>query len=75
MSEWKPIETAPIEPFDAKRWYMTASPYVLVWCGHYVRIASYGYTRRGKGRWQDYHGNIAPTHWMPLPEAPAASDV
>lgn len=75
MFDWQPIETAPIEPFDAERWYMSASPNLLVWTSLGTRIASYGYTRQGKGRWRDYHGNIEPTHWMPLPEAPEASNV
>ena len=75
MSEWQPIETAPIRPFDADKWYMTASERLLLWCKLGPVIGSYSYTRRGIGRWRDDHGKIVPTHWMPLPEAPSPSVV
>lgn len=68
---WRPIETAPVQPFDAQKWYAPHSPYVLAWNGHCVCIASYHYTSRGKGKWHSNgrteHGL---THWMPLPEGP-----
>jgi hypothetical protein len=73
VSGWRPIETAPVEPFDAASWYMNASPSVLVWQGSYCVIATYGYTKQGKGRWRDHRGNIEPTHWMPLPAPPERS--
>ena len=69
MSEWQPIETAPIEPFNKDKWFMAHSPRLLLWKGHVV-IGSYNYTERGKGRWQDNYGNCEPTHWMPLPDEP-----
>jgi hypothetical protein len=70
MSEWQPIETAPIPLFDKERWYMT-SLRVLVWRPNCAEIGHYSYTERGKGRWQSEYGrNINPTHWMPLPEPP-----
>lgn len=71
--EWQTIDTAPIEPFDKDKWYMRHSPYILVWDGHNVCIASYHYTKKGKGRWMS-EGRIMEgfyvTHWMPLPEGP-----
>lgn len=66
--DWKPIETAPIPPFDKEKWY-TSGPSYLLWT-RYPVIGNYGYTERGKGRWQAYGRNIEPTHWMPLPAAP-----
>lgn len=66
--EWQPIETAPEYKFDPNRWYMNG-PHYLLWVG-FVTIGSYGYTQKGKGRWQNHNGNIIPTHWMPLPPPP-----
>jgi hypothetical protein len=70
-SVWQPIETAPIRPFDADRWYASHSVSVLAWNGHYVCVASYHYTQSGKGKWHS-NGRVARelTHWMPLPEGP-----
>ncbi len=65
---WQPIETAPLYPFAKETWFKNGPRYLL-WTGG-VTIGSYGYTERGKGRWQDHMGNINPTHWMPLPEPP-----
>lgn len=73
IPEWQPIETAPIKPFDPEKWYMPHSPSLLVWNGNHCVIARYSYTRGGKGRWQDHHGNITPAHWMPLPSPPEQS--
>lgn len=72
MGEWKPIEKLDIPPFDTGEWYRDVAR-VLVVCGEYswVQIATYGYTQKGKGRWQDQHGRIChPTHYMPLPDPP-----
>jgi hypothetical protein len=69
---WQPIETAPIEPFDQKRWFMAHSERLLLYrVGGWVTIGTYNFTEKGKGRWQHYLGNIEPTHWMPLPEPPS----
>ena len=70
--EWQPIETAPVYPFVKERWYVDGPRYLLS-TGSSVFIGQYGYTERGKGRWQDHYGRICqPTHWMPLPAAPTA---
>lgn len=66
---WQPIETAPIKPFDKEKWHTRASERVLLYRSR-ITIGSYGYTEKGKGRWQDHNGNLTPTHWMPLPEPP-----
>lgn len=68
MSEWKLIETCPITVFDRDKWYVSGERYML-WCG-YATIGDYSYTQKGKGRWRNWSGQIAPTHWMPLPEPP-----
>ena len=69
---WQPIETAPAYPFVKERWYVDGPRYLLS-TGSSVFIGQYGYTERGKGRWQDHYGRICqPTHWMPLPAAPTA---
>lgn len=71
MSEWQPIETAPIEPFNPARWYSAHSPRLLLWNGGYSVIGNYGFTERGKGRWLDHASRVCePTHWMPLPPPP-----
>jgi hypothetical protein len=67
---WQPIETCPLPEFDPVCWYASGKP-VLTWDG-WVSIASYGYTAKGKGRWRNHMGVIAPTHWMPLPDPPLA---
>jgi hypothetical protein len=67
MSEWQPIETAPPFPFNQERWFHNG-PRMLLCSGRVVFIGSYGYTQKGKGRWQNEHGrNCYPTAWMPLP--------
>lgn len=65
---WQPIETVPEFPFVKETWYRSGPSYLL-WT-HYPVIGCYGYTQRGKGRWQAYGRIIEPTHWMPLPDAP-----
>jgi hypothetical protein len=68
---WQPIATAPIKPFDPEKWFMAHSDYLLVWTGYGVKIANYGYTATGRGRWRSDGRPIpTPTHWMPLPEGP-----
>lgn len=72
MTDWQPIETAEIRPFDAGRWYMPASPsLLLVNATGRIVIGDYSYTKAGKGRWKDntFRG-FEPTHWMPLPDPP-----
>lgn len=68
---WRPIETAPIQPFNKDRWYMAHSDYLLVWNGSSCQIASYHYTKNGKGKWH-INGRIAEVviYWMPLPKGP-----
>jgi hypothetical protein len=68
MSEWQPIETAPFFAFNKETWYKNGPRYLL-FAGYEV-IGSYGYTEKGKGRWQADGRIINPTHWMPLPERP-----
>lgn len=69
--DWQPIETAPIEPFNKEKWFLSHSPYLLLWTGHNVVIGHYGFTERGKGRWIGPYRNLDEvTHWMPLPEPP-----
>lgn len=70
MSEWQPIESAPIQPFNAVNWYMPATPWLLVSSGESVQMAQYSYTEKGKGRWRTSYGPCQPTHWMFLPEPP-----
>ena len=71
-TEWQPIEAAPAYPFAKERWYVDGPRYLLS-TGSSVFIGQYGYTERGKGRWQDHYGRICqPTHWMLLPAAPTA---
>jgi len=68
--EWQPIETAPPYPFVAEKWFQNGPRYLL-WDG-FATIGSYGYTQKGKGRWQGWRGTINPTYWQPLPAAPVA---
>lgn len=68
--DWKTIDSAPIDPFNADKWFMPHSPRLLLWLGNAAVIGNYGFTRKGKGRWSDWHGIINPTHWMELPEPP-----
>lgn len=66
---WQPIETYPVPPFTADKWFMNGDR-CLIAIG-YVDMGSYGFTQKGKGRWQNTLGhNCAPTHWMPLPDKP-----
>ena len=70
MIKWEPIDTFPIQPFNADRWYVSGQR-VLVFASGSVSIAQYGYTKNGKGRWKNQWEVCKPTHWMPLPEPPA----
>jgi hypothetical protein len=67
--DWQPISTYPVPRFDPLNWYISTEN-VLVW-DSFPRIAQFGYTKTGKGRWHDPMGIVYPTHWMPLPPAPA----
>ena len=62
MTEWQPIETAPMDGTD-----------VLVWCGGPMFIAC-----MEVGRWffdrTDHSVKPLPTHWMPLPLPPKKGD-
>ena len=74
MSDWQPIETAQIKPFDAANWYRTHSEYVFLAERGRVFMGAYGFTKGGKGRWQDHHGrNSNPDHWMPIPKPPTGA--
>ena len=68
---WKPIADAPVSAFDKEKWLTAHSPRLLLWTPNYFVIGEYGYTEKGKGRWQAYGRTISPTHWMMLPERPA----
>ena len=65
MSEWQPIETAPKD----------GTSILGYWCyeggfEHYIQPIRYLH-----GKWLhdwDHSDELYPTHWMPLPEPPAA---
>lgn len=73
--EWQPIETGkppPIQRFiSGQGWQPSKPPYVLLVDAKdrmsvgYARATSYGYT------WVFAKPIGQPTHWMPLPDAPA----
>lgn len=67
--EWRPFETAPKDGTDLLVFHPEAG----------VSIVVYHWTHYGDGphRWQTTDGTVltyAPTHWMPLPDAPEVSD-
>lgn len=69
---WKPIETAPVRPFDGEG-LGKFSDDVLLWCDGRVHVGYYTYTPRGKAMWKRSVSPLTlgqPTHWMPLPDAP-----
>lgn len=76
QSAWRPISEVPVRPFDKDKWYLNALRCLgNVSVNGYVDIISYGYTERGKGRWQDSNGRICiPTHFQPLPLPPTGGD-
>jgi hypothetical protein len=55
MSEWRPIETAPMDATD-----------FLLWDG---RLLTVGWALN-QPVWHSHVGRFTPTHWMPLPEPP-----
>lgn len=70
--DWRPIKTYKPKPFDPAN-YWKDEPRVLIF-EHYTRVGWYGYTKNGKGRWKDAYGIANPTHWMPMPKPPVASN-
>lgn len=77
MSEWQPIETAPIHPPDKDGNEFRALVFEdgEIWMGE----ARYAYTLSG-GKWTyAFDGwrvhldgaSLYPTHWMPLPAPPS----
>jgi hypothetical protein len=67
-SEWRPIETGPKDGTDVLLYAPDAKPSVRV--GHYVVDGP-----TGSGHWFVYAAvltcrEMAPSHWMPLPEPP-----
>lgn len=76
QSAWRPISEVPVRPFDKDKWYLNALRCLgNVSVNGYVDIISYGYTERGKGRWQDSNGRICiPTHFQPLPLPPTGGE-
>jgi len=65
MSDWQPIETAPIDEM-----------FIYFWRRDGKRTVGLAYKARDGG-WRDSEGNwnvrIHPTHWMPLPKPPITS--
>lgn len=63
MSEWQPISTAPKDASE-----------VLVWDGPGEAFVAFWHGKREQWLWtiHDLSGDevLAPTHWMPLPDAP-----
>lgn len=66
-SEWQPIETAPKKEEQQ----------ILCWDGKNRTICEWLSFGDGNGEWDVCHdaesyawSGYAPTHWMPLPEAP-----
>jgi hypothetical protein len=60
-SGWQPIETAPKDGTN-----------VLVWCP-YRRIPVAATWQTAEFYWVElYQGSVTPTHWIPLPDPPAA---
>jgi len=64
MNEWRPIETAPKD-----------GAFVLVWDEGRIYVAHFRAASLVEKWWVpfDYHG-VDPTHWMPLPESPIATE-
>ncbi len=58
MSEWQPIETAPI------------GQEVLVYVPRRLGALYAGARLTGTQWWSRNLGDLKPTHWMPLPEPP-----
>ena len=64
MSEWQPIETAPKDGTE-----------ILVYRQNYL-MQPIGVDKFNKyGQWTYSDSNHNPTHWMPLPKSPGASNV
>lgn len=64
MIEWKPIGSAPIEPFRPEDWFLPHSRRLLLWIDGFAKLGSYFYTKTGQGRWVADDGHIyTPTHW------------
>lgn len=74
--DWQPIETAPKDGTEIDVWAKNAD-------GHQRRITDVCWSRMGDWDGTDFDGwtgmyperfcaKYEPTHWMPLPEPPAA---
>lgn len=69
-SDWLPISTAPIKPFDPDKWFMNHSERLLLAHNGNVSIGAYRFTSKGKGKWEAGGRIVLPTHWMDLPLPP-----
>ena len=73
MSEWQPIETAPLPKFSRHHWYNRRFA-CLIASEHGVALGVFSYAGGGVGVWTAYAigpwHRVNPTHWMPLPEGP-----
>jgi hypothetical protein len=70
MSEWRPIETAPLNPSGRQ-----LGPGILVWFDYSHEIVEAHWVGTGmSGHWARKSGGTMPTHyvthWMPLPPPP-----
>ena len=63
---WQPISEAKIAPFDPDSWPFAATPTYLLWSRGHATIGRYGYTQKGKGRWQSIFGICEPTHFCEI---------
>lgn len=70
MSDWQPIETAPDNRDVLLAFGATGIPYAVA--GRFHNGDEWGWSSALlPNDWLEHR----PTHWMPLPEAPEASDV
>lgn len=68
MSEWQPIETAPVVEFadDSPQTCLVYGPEIGVQMGRAWRYSN----GEARGRASGFYGDFAITHWMDLPEPP-----
>lgn len=74
MSEWQPMETAPLDGTKVLLWIATGehevAEYVRTAYEHFVKVEGTEFYRSEKAEHTYWNTSTTPLAWMPLPDPP-----